>query len=155
YPPSDIQEGVAMLRLGLIAIALASCLASQPALADKRVALVIGNSSYQNAAPLANPANDAAAVAQLLRDAGFDAVDSRRDLKYMEMRRALREFSDKARDADIAVIYFAGHGLEVDGINYAVPVDAVLERDSDADDEAVSLNRVLLAVEPAIKLRLV
>ena len=71
------------------------------------------------------------------------------------MRRALRDFGDKAHGADIAVIYFAGHGLEVDGINYVVPVDAVLERDADVDDEAVSLNRILLAAEPAIKLRLV
>ena len=71
------------------------------------------------------------------------------------MRRALRDFGDKARGADIAVIYFAGHGLEVDGSNYVVPVDAVLERDADVDDEAVSLNRILLAVEPATKLRLV
>ena len=61
------------------------------------------------------------------------------------MRRALRDFADKARGADIAVIYFAGHGLEVDGTNYVVPVDAVLERDADVEDEAVSLNRILLA----------
>jgi uncharacterized caspase-like protein len=82
-------------------------------------------------------------------------VDSRRDLKAQEMRRALREFTDKARGADIAVMYFAGHGLEVDGTNYVVPVDAVLERDADVDDEAVSLNRILMAAEPATKLRLV
>lgn len=144
-----------MLRLGLIAIALASCLASEAALANKRVALVIGNSSYQNAAPLANPANDAAAMAEMFRSAAFDVIDARQNLKYMEMRRALREFSDKARGADIAVIYFAGHGLEVDGTNYAVPIDAVLERDSDADDEAVSLNRILVAAEPATRLRLI
>lgn len=144
-----------MLRLGLIAIALASCLASEAALANKRVALVIGNSSYQNAAPLANPANDAAAIAEMFRRAAFDVIDARQNLKYMEMRRALREFTDKARGADIAVVYFAGHGLEVDGTNYTVPIDAVLERDSDADDEAVSLNRILIAAEPATKLRLI
>ena len=144
-----------MFRLGLIAIALASCLASGPALANKRVALVIGNSNYQNAPQLANPANDAAAMAEMFRKASFEVVDFRRDLKNLEMRRALREFSDKARGADIAVIYYAGHGLEVDGVNYVVPVDAVLERDSDADDEAVSLSRVLVAAEPATKLRLV
>jgi Caspase domain len=71
------------------------------------------------------------------------------------MRRALRDFADKARGADIAVIYFAGHGLEVDGTNYVVPVDAVLERDADVDDEAIALNRILLAAEPATQLRLV
>jgi hypothetical protein len=146
-----------MRRLtALVAAALAVCLASQPALAGtgKRVALIIGNSAYQNVAALTNPAHDATAVTEMFKQASFD-VDSRRDLKSQEMRRALRDFGDKARGADIAVIYFAGHGLEVDGINYAVPVDATLERDVDVDDEAIALNRFLLAAEPATQLRLV
>jgi len=134
---------------------LAVCLANQAALAGKRVALVIGNSSYQNVAALTNPANDATAITEMFKKASFDVVEPRRDLKYMEMRRALRDFADKARGADIAVIYFAGHGLEVDGTNYVVPVDAVLERDADVDDEAIALNRILLAAEPATQLRLV
>lgn len=145
-----------MRRLAaLVTALLAVCLASQPALAGKRVALIIGNSNYQNVTPLTNPANDAAAITDLFRKASFDPVESRRDLKSQEMRRALRDFGDKARGADIAVIYFAGHGLEVDGINYAVPVDATLERDVDVDDEAIALNRFLLAAEPATQLRLV
>ena len=145
-----------MSRLAaFVAIVLACCCASAAALAGKRVALVVGNSAYQNVNPLANPANDAGAIAEMFKKAGFDVVDSRRDLKAQEMRRALREFTDKARGADIAVIYFAGHGLEVDGTNYVVPVDAVLERDADVDDEAVSLNRILMAAEPATRLRLV
>jgi uncharacterized caspase-like protein len=145
-----------MRRLAAFAAALlVICLASPSALAGKRVALVIGNSNYQNVVALTNPANDAAAIAEMFRRAAFDVVDSRRDLKSQEMRRALRDFGDKARGADIAVIYFAGHGLEVDGNNYVVPVDAVLERDADVDDEAVSLNRILLAAEPATQLRLV
>ncbi|WP_052833060.1 caspase family protein [Bradyrhizobium sp. LTSP885] len=138
----------------MIVAVLAIC-ASAPAFADKRVALVIGNSNYQSVAALPNPSNDAAAVTEMFRKAAFEVVESRRDLKYLEMRRALRDFTDKARGADIAVIYFAGHGLEVDGTNYLVPVDAALERDIDVDDEAVSLNRILLAAEPATKLRLV
>ena len=145
-----------MRRLAaFVAAVLAVCLANQSALAGQRVALVIGNSSYQNVAALANPANDATAITEMFRRASFDVVESRRDLKYMDMRRALRDFADKARGADIAVIYFAGHGLEVDGTNYVVPVDAVLERDADVDDEAIGLNRILLAAEPATKLRLV
>ncbi len=145
-----------MRRLAaFLAIAWACCLANQPALAGKRVALVIGNSSYQSVAALANPVNDAAAMADMLKNVAFDVVVSRRDLKSQDMRRVLREFTDQARGADIAMIYFAGHGLEVDGSNYVVPVDAVLERDADVDDEAVSLNRMLLAAEPASKLRLV
>jgi uncharacterized caspase-like protein len=145
-----------MLRsAAFVSALLAVCLANQAAVAGKRVALVIGNSSYQNVAALTNPVNDAAAVTEMFKNASFDVVESRRDLKSQEMRRALRDFGDKARGADIAVVYFAGHGLEVDGTNYVVPVDAVLERDADVDDEAVSLNRILVAAEPATKLRLI
>lgn len=145
-----------MRRLATLIVAmLAIGLASRPALADKRVAFVVGNSSYQNVVALANPANDAAAVTDMFRKAAFDVVETRRDLKNAEMRRALRDFTEKARDADIAVIYYAGHGLEVDGTNYLVPVDAVLERDTDAYDEAIALDRILQAIEPARQLRLV
>ena len=136
-------------------LAAALILISQPALAEKRVALVLGNSAYQNVPPLANPVNDAALMAETLRRAGFDVVDFRKNLTALETRRTLREFADKAADADIAVIYYAGHGIEVDGSNYLVPVDAKLERDSDVYDEAFSLDRVLVAVESARKLRLV
>jgi uncharacterized caspase-like protein len=138
-----------------ILAAAALLLVSEPALAEKRVALVLGNSAYQNVAPLANPANDAAKMAATLKDAGFDVVDSRRDLPAAETRRALRDFADRARDADIAVVYYAGHGIEVDGSNYLIPVDAKLERDTDIYDEAFSLDRILIAIEPARKLRLV
>jgi uncharacterized caspase-like protein len=131
------------------------CFAGSPAFAEKRVALIIGNSSYDKVARLPNPANDAALVAETMKTAGFDTVDLRRDLKIADMRRALRDFVDKSRDADVAVIYYAGHGIEVDGVNYLVPVDAVLDRDVDIYDEALSLERVLVAVEPARKLRLV
>jgi uncharacterized caspase-like protein len=128
---------------------------STPAFAEKRVALVLGNSNYQNVAPLANPVNDSSKIAATLKDAGFDVVDSRRDLAAAETRRALRDFADRARDADIAVVYYAGHGIEVDGANYLIPVDARLERDTDVYDEAFSLDRILIAIEPAKKLRLV
>src|SRR5262245_56616084 len=106
---------------------------SLSAFADKRVALVIGNSNYKNTAPLPNPANDAAAMALLLRGAGFDVVESRQNLNATEMRRVIRDFSDKVRDADDAVVFYAGHGMEVDGTNYLVPVDAVLECDVDVE----------------------
>ena len=144
-----------MRRLTFVAAVLAVCFASQSAWADKRVALIIGNSNYQNVVALTNPANDAAAITEMFRNAAFDVVESRRDLKNTEMRRALRDFTEKARDADIAVIYYAGHGMEVDGSNYLIPVDAVLERDTDAYDEAIALDRILQAIEPAKKLRLV
>ena len=136
-------------------LAAALLLLCQPAWAAKRVALVIGNSAYQNVALLPNPTNDGAVIASTLKDAGFDVVDSRHDLPANEMRRALRDFADRARDADIAVIYYAGHGMEVDGANYLIPVDAKLERDTDVYDEALSLDRVLVSIEPAKQLRLV
>ena len=141
----------AALLIGLLVLAFAG----RPALADKRIALVIGNSAYQTAGLLANPVKDAAAVTELFRRARFEVIESRRDLNNTDMRRALREFSAKARDADYAIVYYAGHGIEVDGTNYLLPVDAVLEQDSDAYDEAVALDRVLQAIEPARKLRLV
>jgi uncharacterized caspase-like protein len=134
---------------------LAICFADRSALADKRVAFIVGNSNYQNVTALTNPANDAAAITEMFNRAGFDTVESRRDLTNTEMRRALRDFTERARDADIAVIYYAGHGIEVDGTNYLIPVDAVLERDTDAYDEAISLDRILQAIEPAKQLRLV
>jgi uncharacterized caspase-like protein len=135
--------------------AAASLLVCGPAFAEKRVALVLGNSAYQNVAPLANPVNDSTRIAATLKEAGFDVVDSRRDLSAIDTRRALRDFADRSRDADIAVVYYAGHGIEVDGGNYLIPVDAKLERDTDVYDEALSLDRILVAMEPAKKLRLV
>jgi uncharacterized caspase-like protein len=132
-----------------------SALICQPAFAGKRIALVIGNSAYRNVARLANPANDAAVLADTFRKANFDVVDARNDLSINEMRRVLRDFGGKARDADIAVIYYAGHGLEVNGMNYLVPVDAQLETDTDVYDEALPLDRVLIAVEPAKQLQLI
>ena len=142
------------LRRFLLAAALL-LLVCQPAFAEKRVALVLGNSAYQNVARLANPVNDGAMIAATLKNAGFDVVEERHDLPAAETRRTLRDFADRARDADIAVVYYAGHGIEVDGTNYLIPVDAKLERDTDVYDEAFSLDRVLLAIEPAKQLRLV
>jgi uncharacterized caspase-like protein len=148
------MSGSLKLRQWALAAA-AFLLASGPAFAEKRVALVLGNSAYRNVAPLTNPANDSARITATLKDAGFDVVDSRRDLPAAETRRALRDFADRARDADIAVVYYAGHGIEVDGANYLIPVDARLERDTDIYDEGLSLDRILIAIEPAKKLRLV
>jgi len=125
-----------------------------PAPAQQRVALVIGISNYQNAPHLPNPDNDAAAMAALFEHAGFQVV-LKRDVGINDMRRALRDFTDATANADIAVIYFAGHGIEVDGANYLIPADAQLQRDIDVDDETVSLDRFLRVVEPAKQLRLV
>jgi uncharacterized caspase-like protein len=130
-------------------------LSHTPALADKRVALTIGNSAYKNVPQLPNPVNDAAAVAALLKQSGFDIVEARTDLGIAELRRTISDFSDSASDADVAVVFYAGHGMEVDGTNYVIPIDAALKRDIDVDDEAVSLDRILKVLDPVKRLRLV
>src|SRR6478672_8550582 len=136
------------LRRFFLAAALL-LLVCQPAFAEKRVALVLGNSAYQNVAQLANPVNDGAMIAATLKNAGFDVVEERHDLPAAETRRALREFADRARAADIAGVYYAGHGIAVAGTNCLIPVDAKLESDTAVYDEAFSLGRVLLVIEPA------
>lgn len=137
---------------GFVAVLVLAC---SPAHAQKRVALVIGNSAYANVTKLPNPSRDAAAVEGMLRTAGFDVVQRVTDLSGVAMRRALRDFSDQVRDADIAVVFYAGHGIEVNGSNYLVPVDAVLERDIDVEDETVSLDRIGQMLEQAKRLRLI
>ena len=139
----------------LFLIGFLFCLSADPALADKRVALVIGMSKYQQVPRLANPARDADVVAALFKQAGFDIVNNQRDLGIVDLRRVIREFSETSRDADIAVVYYAGHGIEVDGTNYLVPADAKLVSDFDIEDETVSLDRVLKALEGTKRLRLV
>ena len=144
-----------MSRFLLLLLGFLFFISADPARAEKRVALVIGISNYQRVPPLGNPSHDAAAMGALFKKAGFDVVDDKRDLGIVDLRRAVREFSEKAQDADIAVVYYAGHGIEVDGLNYLVPADAKLARDFDVDDEAVSLDRVLRALDPVKRLRLV
>jgi uncharacterized caspase-like protein len=135
--------------------AVALCLSAAMAHAEKRVALVVGNSAYVSVARLPNPVTDATAVADLFRKAGFEAVQLRLDLSISEFRHAIGDFMEVATDSDVAVIYYAGHGMEIDGTNYLVPVDAKLARDFDVEDEALPLDRLLRAIEPARRLRLV
>src|SRR5262245_23337238 len=105
--------------------------------AEKRVALVIGNGAYANVGKLPNPPRDADAMVALFRAAGFNVVEAKKDVGFAGMHRALRDFSDQVRDADIAAVFYAGHGIEVNGINYLIPVDATLERDTDVEIETV------------------
>ena len=139
-----------------LAFALGITLATQSAaFAERRIALVIGNGKYENAGVLANPANDADAIADLLTKAGFNSVDRRHDLGVVEFKRAVREFVDRAANADVAVVYYSGHGLEIGGVNYLIPVDAKLTSVLDMDDEAVSLDRILVAAGHVKKLSLI
>jgi tetratricopeptide (TPR) repeat protein len=125
------------------------------AAAEKRVALVVGNSAYQRVTGLRNPANDAKALAAALRRIGFSEVRELLDANLSQLGTALKEFGDLATGADWAVIYFAGHGVEVGGTNYLIPVDAALEQQSHIDDETVPLSRVLAKVAGASKMQLV
>ena len=135
--------------------ALTLLIFSAAAVAEKRVALVVGNGAYQNAAPLPNPTRDAKAVAEMLQTAGFDTVLLRHDVGNLDFKRALRDFFVVAKGADIAVVFFAGHGIQLADQNYLIPVDAKLAQDYDASDEAISLDRIIEAIEPAARLRLV
>ena len=123
--------------------------------AEKRVALVVGNGAYQHAAPLPNPTRDAKAITQMFQTAGFDTVLLRNDVGNLDFKRALRDFFAVAKGADIAVVFFAGHGIQIADQNYLIPVDARLAQDYDATDEAISLERIIEAIEPAARLRLV
>jgi tetratricopeptide (TPR) repeat protein len=121
----------------------------------RRVALVIGNGGYKSVPPLANPVEDARRVAEALRASGFREVVDRYDLSLEQMRAALSGFEDKVAGADWAVVYYAGHGIEVDGRNFLVPVDAQLKRTTDVEDETIALDRVLARVAAAKRLQLV
>jgi tetratricopeptide (TPR) repeat protein len=121
----------------------------------RRVALVIGNSVYRSVPALANPQKDAQAIAASLRNIGFDQVTLANDATREKLIDSLRAFGDEAEKADWAMVYYAGHGLEVGGINYLVPIDARLAVDRDIQLEAVPLDQVLAAVDAAKKLKLV
>src|SRR5262245_17952446 len=136
---------------------ICSCVAvlgAVPAHAEKRAALVIGNSAYQHTRALPNPKNDAEAIAKLLAEKGFD-VTLNSDLDYRAMRDAVRAFASTAREADVALVYYSGHGIEIAGENYLVPIDAKLVRDSDLEYESVTLASVLSATANARRLRVV
>jgi tetratricopeptide (TPR) repeat protein len=121
----------------------------------RRVALIIGNGAYKNVQPLLNPPRDAKLIAGALRDVGFQTVTVSTDLPRDKFFEALRGFAADAEKADWAVIYYAGHGFEIGGVNYLVPVDAKLAVDKDAEKEAVALEQVIAAVGGARRLRLV
>ena len=122
---------------------------------ETRVALIIGNSLYRHACPLKNPENDAKAIGRAFGRLSFTCVKPQLNLSYDGFRHALQEFARLADSADMAVIYFAGHGIEVNMNNFLIPVDAKLERSKDVEYEAITLNQVLTSVNGARQLRLV
>jgi uncharacterized caspase-like protein len=133
--------------LALIALVTISAFISfiRPAAAEKRVALVIGNSAYQNVARLDNPRNDAALMSETLVGLGFTLVGDRAqvDLDKASMDLAVQTFGRQIQGADVALFYYAGHGVQVSGSNYLVPVSANPTREADVDFQMVDVNLVL------------
>lgn len=125
-----------------------------PAYAERRVALVIGNSAYEHVPQLANPKNDAADMATKLEELGFEVVFGE-NLDLMAMRTVARKFIKQIETADLSLFFYAGHGLQVNGSNYMAPVDAQLASYSDLDFEALPMDLVLSAMERSTKVNLV
>ena len=138
-----------------VVLAVLCVILAGPATAEIRVALVIGNSSYLSPNALANPARDARAVAEALRQARFNDVTLAVNLDNRAFQNALKSFARKAEGADVALVYYAGHGLELNGTNYLVPVDASLTSASDLSFETVTLDQVMTAVNGATRLKVV
>jgi WD40 repeat protein len=148
-PPAAVLLGSLRQRLAAIAPR------NNPAASRvSRVALVIGNSNYAQVTPLPNPVNDARAIAALLESLGFDVI-TELDIGRADFISALKAFQAKAQGADIAAVYYSGHGLEYSGSNYLIPVDAKPSSAIDIEFELVPLDMVLSAAEGARMLRLI
>ena len=116
------------------------------AFAGVRLALVLGNSKYQAVPALDNPANDAADLAQVLRDVGFEVIEQR-DASRESMAKAVHDFSERLRGADVALFFYAGHGLQMNGENYLLPVDAKIENPSDVRFNTINLTDIQQEME--------
>jgi len=144
-----------MRRLGdvvwLLCLAALLCLPLDIAQAQtrKRVALLIGNGDYASATTLGNPRNDVRLVAEAARKAGFQTVTIKQDLGMAPFQQALRDFRALADGAQVAMVYYAGHGMEGNGRNWLIPTDAALASDRDLPYEAINLDQVMEAIEGA------
>jgi uncharacterized caspase-like protein len=146
--PRSTGEGRVMRRAVWLAVLLLALVASAAEAVERRVALVIGNGAYVHAPPLPNPANDARGVAAVLRGLGFE-VEEGIDLDRRAMEAAVSGFARRLDGADAGLFFYAGHGLQVRGANYLVPVDAVLEHEADLPFQTVPLDYVLERFEGA------
>ncbi|MBZ9857251.1 caspase domain-containing protein [Mesorhizobium sp. CA13] len=138
--------------IGLAAVALLFTLTA--ANAERRTALVLGNSQYQHAPALTNPVRDAKAMAESLKDLGFEVV-SGFDLTKLQTQTTIAQFAKQVRGADIALFFYAGHGLQVSGSNYLLPVDAALEDETSLDFEAVPVDFILRQMSRETSIRLI
>lgn len=121
-----------------------------PSVAEARkVALIIGNGDYANTGRLVNPANDIKIIAASAKQAGFDDVTIAADLAVNDFQKAMRDFRAKADGAEVAMVYYAGHGIEAQGKNWLIPTDAQLKSDLDLPYEAINLDRLMESVSGA------
>jgi uncharacterized caspase-like protein len=134
-----------MVIYSALAIVIALLLSADPAAAEKRIALVVGNSAYQNVTRLDNPRNDATLMAETLSSLGFTLIGGRAqlDLDKAALDTDVQDFGRQIQGADVALFYYAGHGLQVNGSNYLVPVGANPTREADVDFQMVDTNLVL------------
>jgi uncharacterized caspase-like protein len=137
-----------MMRFWLVSLTALFLIAPSAAEARK-VALVIGNSDYANTSRLANPVNDIKIIAASAKQAGFDDVTVAADLSVNDFQKATRDFRAKADGAEVAMVYFAGHGIEAQGKNWLIPTDAQLKSDLDLPYEAINLDRLMESVSGA------
>ncbi|WFE87772.1 caspase family protein [Roseibium porphyridii] len=137
----------------MIAVLAIMIAGTAPALA-KRVALVLGNGAYEHTVPLPNPANDAEQMATKLRSLGFDVVAGQ-DQTYNDMRRSVMNFAKKAYGAEIAILFYAGHGLQVGGQNHLVPIDATIEDETSLDFETITVDFIMRQMSKDVKVQMV
>src|SRR5215469_7409399 len=144
--------------LSVIALALGlfcTAIWADRAFAERRVALIIGNSNYQNAPILPNPERDARGIADMFQKAGYEIVTTAFNVGNLDFKSTIRKFEDTVTDADIAVIYYAGYGLNIHGTNYLIPIDAKLASDRDANNETITLEQLVESVHGAKLLRVI
>jgi formylglycine-generating enzyme required for sulfatase activity len=135
------------IKIGFFVLWMCLFFCCGSAYAAKRVALVIGNGGYSSS-PLRNPVNDAKAVGDALKNLGFSVI-RQSDADRRTMVNALRRFGRESAGADVALFFYAGHGMQVDGANYLIPVKADIRQEQDVEFEAVDANRFLAALEDA------
>lgn len=140
--------------LFILAVIAAALNATGPAYAEKRIALVIGNAAYKHFGTLANPVQDVAGVAETLRAADFEVIEAV-DQSHPELERTVRGFLGRLDGADVSLIYYSGHAVQVDGRNFVIPIDAKLESELDLDFEAIDLDTIMKFMAARTKMRLV
>lgn len=144
-------DDVAMLRFFPVIVLI---FLAVPALADRRVALIIGNGAYHDAPSLDNPVRDSEAVRGALIRLGFE-VTMARDATADQMRTAVRDFAVALEGAELALFFYAGHGIQLNGVNYLIPVDAVVEREADVDLATIPLDLILAQMDRSASTRVV